>query len=83
MEVSFCILNVLNVGESVDDKYNIVSQLLSFEVLSRRYRVLSCLQILNIVVLRIFGFPWALPARSISDIWNVLPYLGASSYLLR
>jgi hypothetical protein len=56
-EVSFPILGVLNVSESVDDKYNIVSQLMSFEVLLRRYRVLSCFQILNIVVLQIFGFP--------------------------
>ena len=56
-EVSFPILGVLNVSESVDDKYNIVSQLMSFEVLLRRYRVLSCLQILNVVMCRIFEFP--------------------------
>ena len=38
-------------GIDVDDKHNIVSQLMSFEVLLCRDRVLSCLQILNIVVL--------------------------------
>jgi hypothetical protein len=55
-EVSFCILSVYNVGDVVDDKYNIVSQLMSFEVLSCRNLVLSCLQIVNNVVLQIFEF---------------------------
>ena len=53
----FDILSVKNVDNDVDDKYNRVSQLMSFEVLLRRNRVLLCLQILNIVVLQIFGLP--------------------------
>jgi hypothetical protein len=50
MEISSGILNLFNVGENVLDMYNIVPQLMSFKILSRRYCVLSCLQILNIVV---------------------------------
>jgi hypothetical protein len=50
MEISSGILNLYNVGVNVVDRYNIVPQLMGFEILSRRYRVLSCLQILNVVV---------------------------------
>ncbi len=54
---SFCILSVYNVGGCVYDLYHIVSQLVSFEVLSRRYRVRSCVHILNIVMSGSFEFP--------------------------